>query len=161
MELDDSNTTFATVKSLIEKFIQYRDWRKFHTPRNLAESISIESAELLEIFQWTTADEAQKTVKDTNELTRLRGKAADVIIYCLSLSNATGIDIVKALVDKIRKKMRRSIPTKFSKELTQKRAEVGMIPGGINRNHVLSALDQIKKSGVPEGRESTKLTICP
>jgi NTP pyrophosphatase (non-canonical NTP hydrolase) len=103
VELNDSNTTFAAVKSLIEKFIQDRDWKKFHTPRNLAESICIESAELLEIFQWTTADEAKSMVKDAAELKKIQEELADILIYCISMLNATGTDIVKALLNKIRK----------------------------------------------------------
>jgi dCTP diphosphatase len=102
MELDDSNTTFAAVKTLVEKFVQDRDWKKFHTPRNLAESICIESAELLEIFQWTATDETH-LMKDAFNLERLQEELADILIYCVSMFNAMGTDIVKALVGKIQK----------------------------------------------------------
>ena len=113
MELDDSSTTFATVKSLIEKFIQDRDWKRFHTPRNLAESISIESAELLEIFQWITTDEAH-LMKNAANFERLQEELADILIYCISMFNAIGTDIVKALVDKIQKN-----ETKYPSEVSK------------------------------------------
>ena len=75
MELDISNTTFAAVKSLVEKFIQDRDWKSFHTPRNIAESICIESTELLEVFQWTTTDETH-IMRDAANLERLQEELA-------------------------------------------------------------------------------------
>jgi len=118
MELDDSNTTFKTVKSLIEKFIQDRDWKKFHTPRNLAESISIESAELLEIFQWTTNDEDWSVMQDESKL-KMQEELADILIYCFSLSNAAGIDIVQSLLSKI-KRNEAKYPTELYKGTSKK-----------------------------------------
>jgi dCTP diphosphatase len=75
-----------------------RDWEQFHTPRNLATSVAIEAAELLEHFQWLRDGEALsegQRVEAGNEM-------ADVFIYLLLLSNDLGIDLVSAAAAKIR-----------------------------------------------------------
>jgi len=68
------------MQNKILKFTEDRDWLQFHTPRNLAESISIESAELLELFQWGKTP-------DDNEL---KDELADVMIYCYQMCNIKG-----------------------------------------------------------------------
>jgi len=57
----DSHTTMTDLKATVARFVKDREWERFHTPRNLAESICIESAELLEVFQWSDEDEAPTT----------------------------------------------------------------------------------------------------
>lgn len=80
------------LKKRIEKFTADRNWEQFHTPVNLAKSISIESAELLECFQWS----------DTGyDKEHLLEELADVMNYCIQLSLALDVDIV----DIINKKM--------------------------------------------------------
>lgn len=64
----------------IRKFVAERDWSQFHTPGNLAKSISIEAAELLECFQWN--DEPQ----DSN-IEHIHEEIADVLMYCIMLSD--------------------------------------------------------------------------
>lgn len=77
----------------IIKFQHERDWKKFHTPENLAKSISIEAAELLEHFQW------QKEY-DENEVA---DELADVLIYCLYMADAMDFDIKEIILDKMKK----------------------------------------------------------
>ena len=79
-------------KELIE-FQRERDWKKFHTPENLAKSISIESAELLEHFQW------QKDY-DIDEVAE---ELADVLIYSLYMADALDLDIKEIILDKMKK----------------------------------------------------------
>lgn len=76
---------------LIE-FRDARDWRQFHTPENLAKSISIEAGELLQCFQWECNFALEKHVE--REL-------ADVLIYCLYLCHDLGLDPSKIVSDKI------------------------------------------------------------
>ena len=71
------------IKKEILMFQKERDWKKFHTPENLAKSISIEAAELLEHFQW------QKEY-DENEVAE---ELADVLIYCLYMADAMDFDV--------------------------------------------------------------------
>lgn len=68
---------------IIRRFIADRDWNKFHTPGNLAKSISIEANELLECFQWSDTDYDPEHVKE---------ELADVIIYCQDMLDKLGLD---------------------------------------------------------------------
>ncbi len=89
------------IKHLTEKIIQFRDardWQKFHYPKDLAISISLEASELLETFQWKTSDEAVE-----NKIDDMKDELADIFIYTLLFANEIGIDIEKAVEQKIQK----------------------------------------------------------
>ena len=75
------------------KFQKERDWKKFHTPENLAKSISIEAAELLEHFQW---DKEYDIEEVADEL-------ADVLIYCMYMADAMGFDMKEIIKNKMKK----------------------------------------------------------
>ena len=75
------------------RFQNDRDWRKFHTPENLAKSISIESAELLEHFQWGKE-------YDVDEVSE---ELADVLIYCIYMADALDLDIKEIILNKMEK----------------------------------------------------------
>ena len=64
--MSDKQTTLNEIKELIDSFADERDWQQFHSPKNLSMSISIEAAELMEIFQWLSLEEAKK-VMDSGE----------------------------------------------------------------------------------------------
>ena len=74
--------TDLSVSDEIAAFVAERDWGQFHSPENLAKSIAIEAAELLECFQWN----------DDAEQSRVRDELADVLTYCLMLANKMGVD---------------------------------------------------------------------
>ena len=83
-------------KAIIEvlrKFVNERDWEKFHTPSNLAKSISIESAELLELFQWS----------EDADVDRVRDELADVLTYCLLMANKLNLDPTSIVLEKLEK----------------------------------------------------------
>jgi dCTP diphosphatase len=83
------------MKKLTKEIISFRDkrdWKKFHTPANLAKSLVIEAGELLEHFQWLEADYDKKEV--ANEL-------ADVLIYSLLLADTLNFDISKIVLSKL------------------------------------------------------------
>ncbi|QXJ37200.1 MazG-like family protein [Parageobacillus caldoxylosilyticus] len=89
------------MKHLQQKIIEFRDarnWKQFHTPKDLAISLSLEAGELLENFQWKSSEEAVKT-----NLENIKDEIADVVIYALLLSHELGIDVEKAVIDKIKK----------------------------------------------------------
>jgi NTP pyrophosphatase (non-canonical NTP hydrolase) len=98
MEHSDRRITIQDLKDAVRKFVEEREWEKYHTPRNLAESISIEASELLELFQWSLKEE--ETPIDP---VKLADELADVLVYCLSLANATGIDIVNCVLSKLKR----------------------------------------------------------
>ena len=78
----------------IRKFTEDRDWDQFHSPANLAKSISIEAAELLECFQWSETDYDLEHVKE---------ELADVIVYCQDMLDKLGLnvdEIVNSKMDK-------------------------------------------------------------
>ena len=78
----------------IKKFVDERDWNKFHSPANLAKSISIEANELLECFQWEENNFNLDDVKD---------ELADVINYCIQMSQVLNLDIYEIVMDKLEK----------------------------------------------------------
>jgi len=95
MTKNDRDTTLAEIKKLPIEFCKERGWQYNQTPKGLAISISLEAAELLEHFQWTDYNE-----KDLPEIT---SELADVLIYCLELSDMLDIDIATAIKEKLNK----------------------------------------------------------
>jgi dCTP diphosphatase len=77
----------------LRAFVAEREWAQFHTPENLAKSISIEAAELLELFQW-------KSPQDADEV---RDELADVLTYCLLLADKYGLDPEEIVLSKLEK----------------------------------------------------------
>jgi NTP pyrophosphatase (non-canonical NTP hydrolase) len=89
----------------IRKFRDDRDWKQFHNPKDLGFSISIEAAELLELFQWKSAEESARFAADNRE--RVSEEIADVAIYLVELADITGIDLAKAIEAKLEKNARK------------------------------------------------------
>lgn len=90
---------------LLEKLIAFRrerDWEKFHNPKDLAISLSIEAAELLEWFQWKTNDEIVMQL-DSDKRESLEDEVADVAVYLTYLCHDLGIDLNQAIATKIKK----------------------------------------------------------
>ncbi|MBQ9916375.1 MAG: nucleotide pyrophosphohydrolase [Microbacterium sp.] len=83
--------TSERVRQALSEFVRERDWAQFHTPENLAKSISIEAAELLECFQWD--DEADEA--------RVREELADVVTYCILLSEKLRVDLDEIVLEKL------------------------------------------------------------
>ncbi|MEY4962542.1 MAG: hypothetical protein RLZZ249_1239 [Actinomycetota bacterium] len=81
------------IEARLATFVREREWEQFHTPENLAKSISIEAAELLEHFQWG----------DEPDLGELRDELADVITYCILLAKKYDWDINEIVLSKIAK----------------------------------------------------------
>lgn len=78
----------------IRKFTADRDWDQFHTPGNLAKSISIEANELLECFQWSDTEYDLEHVKE---------ELADVIVYCQDMLDRLGLDVDEIVMSKMAK----------------------------------------------------------
>jgi len=85
----------------IRRFRDERDWKRFHDPKNLAASISIEAGELLELFQWMSGEEATRFAAENKE--RVSEEIADVAIYLIELADITGIDLAQAIEAKLEK----------------------------------------------------------
>jgi dCTP diphosphatase len=94
---DDRTTTVAELRELIARFVAERDWEQFHSPKNLAMSLAIEAAELMEHFQWIDIAESRKVVDDPRQMHAIGEEMADVVAYTLALANSLGIDISDAV----------------------------------------------------------------
>lgn len=105
-----------TIKEIL-KFRDERDWKQFHNPKDLAISISLEAAELLEIFQWSAED-----VVCHEKMDRIREELADVINYCVLMADACGLDLDEIIREKI-KKNREKYPVEKSYESKEKYTE--------------------------------------
>lgn len=101
--VSDSDTTIQFFKDRIAKFVKERDWEKYHHPKEVAISISIEAAELLELFQWIEKEHIVKIKKNEKAMKEIKEELADIMDYCLALANQLDIDVSQALYDKIRK----------------------------------------------------------
>lgn len=80
------------------KFRDDRDWRQFHTPKDLAISLTLEAAELLEVFQWSGAD-----LECRDKLERIREELADVMSCCVLMADVCGLDLDEILREKVAK----------------------------------------------------------
>lgn len=101
MRKSDSYTKVETLIAEVRFFLKERDWEKYHNPKDLAESICIEAAELLQLFQWTSSEETAKLKTDLSKVARIKKELADVVIYCLSMANALEIDLTSAIMEKL------------------------------------------------------------
>jgi NTP pyrophosphatase (non-canonical NTP hydrolase) len=97
----DTHTTVGELRQAVGAFVDARDWQPFHSAKNLSMSIAIEAAELMEHFQWLTPEETQAALQDPGERAAVADEVADVLIYCLSLSNALDLDISSAVRGKL------------------------------------------------------------
>jgi NTP pyrophosphatase (non-canonical NTP hydrolase) len=88
-----------TIQKAVEEFANERNWNKFHTPKNLSMALSIESAELMEHFQWLTEEESFNL--DTKTLEKVRDEIADVQVYLARLADKLNIDILQAVENKM------------------------------------------------------------
>ena len=104
---NDSNTTITELRSIVSDFVDARDWQQFHRPKNLAMSIAIEAAELMEHFQWLTNEQVDEAVSDEERLSEMRDEMSDVLSYLLALANALDIDLTESLRDKMDKNNRK------------------------------------------------------
>jgi dCTP diphosphatase len=99
---NDQNTVVKALIIEVREFLHERDWEKYHTPKDLAESICIEAAELLQLFQWIKPEESNQFKNDPSKINQIREELADVVIYCLSMANTLSLDLTKAVLNKIK-----------------------------------------------------------
>jgi dCTP diphosphatase len=100
-QMNDNITTVAELRALVRRFVDERQWRVFHTPKNLSMSLAIEAAELMEHFQWLTSEQSQAIGEKPDKLVEVGEELADVLCYSLALANELGIDVSQAIADKM------------------------------------------------------------
>jgi len=97
----DAVTTVQTLRDEARAFRDARNWAQFHDPKNLAAALAIEAAELQEVFLWKKPDEVVAVLATEPGRKKLREEAADVFIFLLHFSDATGIDLAEAVREKL------------------------------------------------------------
>lgn len=99
-----------SLKLALRDFAAARDWRPFHTPKNLAMAMIVEAAELVEHFQWATPE--QSLAPSPEKLAEIRDEVADTLIYLVELADVLDIDLIAAARDKIAKNaLKYPVPT--------------------------------------------------
>ncbi len=96
-----------SMKELTDNIVAFRDarnWKQFHNPKDLAISISLEAAELLEVFQWSGSDTEADTEK---KITKIKEELADVLIYSILMGNDLGLDISEIVNNKLEENKRK------------------------------------------------------
>ncbi|WP_406063116.1 nucleotide pyrophosphohydrolase [Streptomyces sp. NBC_01077] len=91
----------AGLQRRLAEFAAARAWQPYHTPKNLAAALSVEAAELLEIFQWLTPEEAERVMEEPESAHRVADEVADVLAYLLQFCEVLGVDPLAALAAKI------------------------------------------------------------
>jgi NTP pyrophosphatase (non-canonical NTP hydrolase) len=99
----DEKTTIEELKTLVRDFVADRDWTSYHDPKNLAMSIAIEAAELMEHFQWLKTEELAEAAADPQTRQAIEEELSDILAYVLSFANAMKIDMSEALTAKMEK----------------------------------------------------------
>ncbi len=99
--MSDDSRTVAELRAAVAGFVAARDWERFHNAKDLAVSIAIEAAELLEEYQWLDPAAVAAAGADPEARERVRLELADVWIYGLCLANALDIDLSQAVLDKL------------------------------------------------------------
>ena len=102
-----------TVRGALRNFVLERNWDQFHTPENLAKSVLIEAAELLECFQWSAEADQERVVEEL----------ADVLTYCLLLADKLGVDPGQIVLDKL-EVTRAKYPTELARGRSAKYDEL-------------------------------------
>lgn len=102
------------LKQRIKQFNTDRDWEQFHSPDNLAKSISIEAGELLECFQWFSNEYNLEDIKD---------EMADVFVYLLDLADSLGVDLIE-ITNKKMDKNEAKYPIEKAKGIAKKYTEL-------------------------------------
>jgi NTP pyrophosphatase (non-canonical NTP hydrolase) len=111
-------------KEIMKRILDFRDkrdWQQFHDPKNLAEAISIEAAELQEVFLWSDVKESRKIAKEKKQ--EISWELADIFIFSLLFAHETGIDMETAILEKI-KLNDKKYPVKKSKGTSKKYKEL-------------------------------------
>lgn len=101
--MSDADTNVESLRALVRTFVEERDWRQFHAPKNIAMALAVEAAELMEHFQWLTVDQSRALADEPAQLADVAEELADVVSYALALANSLQIDLSSSVHDKMRK----------------------------------------------------------
>ena len=109
----DNKMIISDLKKIVDSFVDERDWKKFHSPKNLAMALSIETSELMELFQWLDLEQSKEVMKSGEVREDALDEIADIFIYLLAFCNTNKIDISDALMKKMKKNIKKYPADKF------------------------------------------------
>ena len=116
--MKDQTTSVQQLRQIVSQFVDQRQWQPFHNPKNLAMSLAIEAAELMEHFQWLTLDEASEHSVNPDQREAICDEVADCLAYVLAIANRMDIDLTTELERKMDKNA-----VKYPREKSQGRAD--------------------------------------
>lgn len=105
--MNDEATRVVELRELVREFVDERNWQQFHTPKNISMALAIEAAELMEHFQWLEPAESRAVSQQPEALAAVGEELADVLCYAFALANELGIDVARAMADKMVKNRRK------------------------------------------------------
>ncbi|RPE39825.1 NTP pyrophosphatase (non-canonical NTP hydrolase) [Streptomyces sp. Ag109_O5-1] len=108
--MTDEPLDVANLQRRLAEFAAARDWRQYHTPKNLVAALSVEASELVEIFQWLTPEESARVMDDPDTAHKVTDEVADVLSYLLQFCEVLDIDPLAALDAKIARNEKRFPP---------------------------------------------------
>ena len=110
-----SSQSISNLQKQLEAFANERDWRQFHTPKNLAMALAGEAGELLAEFQWMTPEESEQAM-ESKSAESIRMEMADVFIYLVRLASLLEVDLLAAADEKMALNASRFLPAREPNE---------------------------------------------
>ena len=101
--MNDQITTVTELRQLVADFVDERDWQQFHSPKNISMALAIETAELMEHFQWLTISDSRQVSDQPTKLAEIADELADVMSYTLAMANTLDIDLAATVEMKMAK----------------------------------------------------------
>jgi dCTP diphosphatase len=114
--MSDNTATVAQLKKIADQFIEGRDWKQYHSPKNLSMNISLEANELMEKFLWLTTQESVAEIDKNRQ--EIADEVADILFSLLCFANVTGIDLSLSFESKLEK-----IATKYPMDKSKGKRE--------------------------------------
>lgn len=96
---DVDQDRLRSLRDRLRKFAAERDWDQFHSPKNLAMALSVETAELMEHFQWLSDADSRSVTAEKKD--KIREEVADVLLYLIRLADKLEIDLATAAEEKM------------------------------------------------------------
>lgn len=150
----------SALQARLRSFAAARDWQSRHTPKNLAMALTVESAGLLEMFQWTTLSESRGVVRDPAYKERVAHGVADVLLCLLQLADQAGVDLPESVEQTLRAKALEHPPKHPDLEPPTPAATITVTPTPTTqRVHLLVDWENVQPKGdelqtlVPEGTD--------
>lgn len=100
---NDSDATILELKKKFDAFVEARQWKKFHTLKNISMALSVEASELMELLLWTDSEHSKPSnERFIDKKQEIENEIADIFCYTLAFCNVANIDLAKAFEHKMK-----------------------------------------------------------